>query len=578
MCYSGKILLILTNLSILDASLEFPQATYEFSIYENNSPHSYLGQVTAFDVDGPFLIYNLDNPSNEISSHFYLSSSDGKIYVRNSLDREQSDHYIFYIIASDGYHTSSSIKIQIKILDLNDEIPRFIFPNDNNDTLIIDRAYWNMNDYICQIEIQDNDQIQTHTLLLIYRFDQLKNYDYLIKHKNIVQFDSENFFLDHQSRLFFNSTNGTSLNEGVYYLAFKIVDEKNYYDEKLLKLIVVNDYQHVETIIKQYDYLGLHINNRLAYLQQHHHSKSIYSSSLNQANKFFILIFFSILIIILFGIIFIFISLIKRKTLKQKELLEQHNSISLNCQQQANNNNRKANLNVMNCFDYNDSSLLMLNKDLITSTLITNDNSCLLDTINEKEIYDQQNKKPYSSWILSKPNYSESHYSQHNIDSSTFDSFNHIPISSSSNLSHELSSSKRHSINQSSTEYTVAIVPSLTNNSSHTPVSSDDGFCGSSDISDRSLSTGNNHLLSSYRQAYLATKDGTTNKNQHSLSFTSLTNGIDTTRRVRFKIESEQQRTNLIGHLSDHSLRKFEPMYMTRDNILEKNSINSTIV
>ncbi|CAF5100050.1 unnamed protein product, partial [Rotaria sp. Silwood1] len=185
---------------------------------------------------------------------------------------------------------------------------------------------------------------------------------------------------------------------------------------------------------------------------------------------------------------------------------------------------------------------------------------------------------PYSSWILSKPNYPESHYSQHNIDSSTFDSFNHIPISSSSNLSHELSSSKRHSINQSSTEYTVAIVPSLTNNSSHTPVSSDDGFCGSSDISDRSLSTGNNHLLSSYRQAYLATKDGTTNKNQHSLSFTSLTNGIDTTRRVRFKIESEQQRTNLIGHLSDHSLRKFEPMYMTRDNILEKNSINSTIV
>ncbi|CAF3620541.1 unnamed protein product, partial [Rotaria sp. Silwood1] len=379
--------------------LKFPQATYEFSIYENNSPHSYLGQVTAFDVDGPFLIYNLDNPSNEISSHFYLSSSDGKIYVRNSLDREQSDHYIFYIIASDGYHTSSSIKIQIKILDLNDEIPRFIFPNDNNDTLIIDRAYWNMNDYICQIEIQDNDQIQTHTLLLIYRFDQLKNYDYLIKHKNIVQFDSENFFLDHQSRLFFNSTNGTSLNEGVYYLAFKIVDEKNYYDEKLLKLIVVNDYEHVETIIKQYDYLGLHINNRLAYLQQHHHSKSIYSSSLNQANKFFILMFFSILIIILFGIIFIFISLIKRKTLKQKELLEQHNSISLNCQQQANNNNnnRKANLNVMNCFDYNDSSLLMLNKDLITSTLITNDNSCLLDTINEKEIYDQQNKKVLTS-------------------------------------------------------------------------------------------------------------------------------------------------------------------------------------
>ncbi|CAF3058645.1 unnamed protein product [Rotaria sp. Silwood2] len=555
---------------------KFPQATYEFSIYENNAPHSYIGQVTAFDIDGPLLTYIFDNPSNEISSSFYLSSSDGKIYAHNSLDREQSDEYIFYIIASDGYHISSSVRIQIKILDLNDEIPRFVFPNDNNDTLIIDRVYWNMNDYICQIEIQDNDEKPTHTLLFIYRFDQLKNYDYLNKHKNILQFDSEKFFLDHQNRLFLNSTNGTILNEGVYYLAFKIVDGKNYYDEKLLKLIVVNDYEHVESIIKQYDYLGLHINNRIAYLQ-YHRSKSIYSLPLNQPNKFFIFIFFSILTIILFSIIFIFISLIKRKTLKQKDLLKQQDSISLNCQQQS-NNNRKANLNVTNYFDYNDSSLLMLNKDLIASTPITNDNSCLLDTIHEKEIYDQQDKKTYSSWILSKPNYPESHYSQRNIDPSTFHSFNHIPITSSSNISNELCSPKRHTVTQTSTEYTVAIAPPSTNNSSHTPVSSDDGFCGSSDISDRSLSTGNNHLLSSYRQTYLVPKDATANKNHHSSSFTSLTNGIDTTRRVRFKLESEQERINLPSHLSDHTLKKIEQMYMTRDNILEKKSINSTIV
>ncbi len=199
--------------------MQFPQSTYEFSIYENNSPHTYIGQVTAFDADSPSLTYTLDNPSKEISSHFSLSPSDGKIYAHKSLDREQSDHYIFHLIAFDGYHTSSRIKIRIKILDLNDEIPRFLFPNDNNDTLILDRTYWNINNYICQIEIQDNDQIQTHTLLLIYHFDQLKNYDYLIKHDNIFQFDSNKFFLDEQGKLFFN---GTILNEGVYYLAFKV--------------------------------------------------------------------------------------------------------------------------------------------------------------------------------------------------------------------------------------------------------------------------------------------------------------------------------------------------------------------
>jgi hypothetical protein len=59
-------------------------------------------------------------------------------------------------------------------------------------------------------------------LLLIYRFDQLKNYDYLIKHKNILQFDSIKFSLDQHGRLFFNSSNGATLNEGVYYLAFKV--------------------------------------------------------------------------------------------------------------------------------------------------------------------------------------------------------------------------------------------------------------------------------------------------------------------------------------------------------------------
>lgn len=84
-----------------------------------------------------------------------------------------------------------------------------------------------MNNYICQIEIHDNDLIQTHTLLLIYHFDQLKNYDYLIKTHQILQFDSAKFYLDQQGRLFFN---GTTINEGVYYLAFKVKRFKTIYE------------------------------------------------------------------------------------------------------------------------------------------------------------------------------------------------------------------------------------------------------------------------------------------------------------------------------------------------------------
>ena len=175
--------------------------------------------MTASDADNLSLTYTLDNPSEQISSTFSLSPSDGKIYTHQSLDREQIDHYIFSVIAFDGYHTSSRVQIHIKILDLNDEIPRFIFPNENNDTLILDRQYWNKNNYICQIEIHDHDLIQTHTLLLIYSFDQLKNYDYLIANHGQIQFDSAKFFLNEQGGLFFNQS---VLNEGVYYLAFKV--------------------------------------------------------------------------------------------------------------------------------------------------------------------------------------------------------------------------------------------------------------------------------------------------------------------------------------------------------------------
>ncbi|CAF0989336.1 unnamed protein product [Adineta ricciae] len=551
---------------------QFPRSSYEFLINENNPPNSYIGQVTAVDADGSDLVYTFDTPSDRIKSLFSLSPSDGKIFALTSFDREQFDQYMFYVIASDGHHVSSPIKVHIKILDLNDEIPRFLFPNDNNDTLIIDLSYWNVNDYICQIEVLDEDLIQTHTLLLIYHYDQLKNFDYLENYKHMLQFDSVKFFLDQQGRLFFNSSNGTTLNEGVYYLAFKIVDGREFYDEKLLKLIVVKDYEHVQLIMRQYDYLGLHLNNRFSYLQ-YQNSKSRSTSIIDQSNRFLLLIVFALLILILLGITFIFISLIRRKTLKEKKLLKKQNAISSNSQQQSNSStinllkpSTKGNLQVTNCFDYNDSSLLILNKDLLSTTPIINDSCCLLDTINEHDIYDSQKSKSYPSWI----NHPESHYSERSTDSSTFHSFNHFSLRPPSTLSNELCPPKR----QTPTEYSVAVVSSSSNNCPHTPVSSDDGFCGSSDTSDPSIPNGNNHLLTSYRQPYIMIKEGIMNKNPSS----TLANGTDTTRRVRFNLQSDDQRTMLPNHYSERTLRHFEQIYMAREHILEKQPTNSTVV
>jgi hypothetical protein len=116
------------------------------------------------------------------------------------------------------------------------------------------------------------------------------------------------------------------------------------------------------------------------------------------------------------------------------------------------------------------------------------------------------------------------------------------------------------------------------------------------------MNGGSNSLLSSshqhhtYRQPYAMMKEGIILKNQRSPSFTTLlnrlndsstsTNGTDTTRRVRFNLEPEekhQQRTilplptsNSPGRLADHALRRFEQLYMSRDNVLDKPAVNST--
>lgn len=93
-------------------------------------------------------------------------------------------------------------------------------------------------------------------------------------------------------------------------------------------------------------------------------------------------------------------------------------------------------------------------------------------------------------------------------------------------------------------------------------------------------------------------KEGILLRNQRSPSFsalinrlndssTTITNGNDTTRRVRFNLEPDdkQQRTilplptsNSPGRVADHALRRFEQLYMSRDTVLDDQSVDSTVL
>ena len=98
--------------------------------------------------------------------------------------------------------------------------------------------------------------------------------------------------------------------------------------------------------------------------------------------------------------------------------------------------------------------------------------------------------------------------------------------------------------------------PMPRNHNVNTPVSSDDGFCGSSDISDPSFSHQSDHLMK--------------NKPTH---LSLINHGLDSTRRVRFNFQSH---SNGKGYLTNQTFKQFQPIYPDEDQ--QNKTIHSTVV
>ncbi|CAF0755364.1 unnamed protein product [Didymodactylos carnosus] len=650
----------IVNVAVIDENDNSPQfttPTYSFSIYENNSPNTYIGQVKAIDLDSGLngeVQYRLDS----IPSNLFLITKDGKLYVNEIIDREKFDEYNFNVIAFDRGQPkslSSKAKIHLKIYDVNDECPKFLFPNDNNDTLIIDRTYWHLNDFICDILIFDGDEAHhaSYGLKLITDLNQLVNYQYLKDKLKLSKFDSNKFYLE-GIRLYFNVTDKPrnnsrnrikrsyyqDLEEGVYYLAFKVIDQgrTDFFDEKLLKLIVVNNYQDTQAVVKKYDYLGSHLNNlqaRDAYekmLNDNTKKKTLSDEQdrlllYSVPSKFITIIVIVVLSIILIGITFIFISLLRRNRLKRKKhekilttsvtddqhqttssssttsstssygnilssssLQSENSLLSAMFKQNRCSTDKRQNLRVSNCYDFGDTmttttgtlsssptSLLLLNKEttvpIIGSTKNTYDACCLLEKLNEheKDLSDEQRQKIYSSWLLNSTGSMTRSSSLFPHDVDTFHSLTRLPApstttsanaqcNSNSNLESSLSS---RILNTNQTRqnqdipnelrrphYTLTTIDGRNQQSGCTRASSDDGFCGSSDISDdcpeqlrpRTLSTNAYSPMSPNSVPYTLMKEGILAKQLNSnldrlstltrassqiSSFTSLLNRLD---------------------------------------------------
>ena len=124
---------VTVNISVTDVndcSPEFdPRQNKTFVVSENEPPNHVIGDLAVTDCDsGSFGRVRVDiAPGHQLDPHFDLSS-DGRITLRSSLDRETRDFYSFMVRARDGgsppRETIQAVNISVE--DYNDNPPVFV--------------------------------------------------------------------------------------------------------------------------------------------------------------------------------------------------------------------------------------------------------------------------------------------------------------------------------------------------------------------------------------------------------------------------------------------------------------------
>lgn len=81
----------------------------------------------SFQLEDPIKVTDKDLNSSfnyTISGNTFDINSEGNIFTRESLDRETKSNYELNLTVTDGIH-SNSTKLEIKVIDTNDNYPQF---------------------------------------------------------------------------------------------------------------------------------------------------------------------------------------------------------------------------------------------------------------------------------------------------------------------------------------------------------------------------------------------------------------------------------------------------------------------
>lgn len=134
------------QLTLIDVNDIVPTFTntdmYNFEVLEHEPSGTLVNTVLAIDTDlneNRRLTYFIlpDYSSNGKYSVPFTVIEDGKIYTNTELDREVTSMYNFEIGVRDSGvpSLSSSVRVVVKVTDINDQKPVFIFPSPTNKTI-----------------------------------------------------------------------------------------------------------------------------------------------------------------------------------------------------------------------------------------------------------------------------------------------------------------------------------------------------------------------------------------------------------------------------------------------------------
>ncbi|CAI5780377.1 protocadherin Fat 2-like [Podarcis lilfordi] len=107
----------------------FTQKVYTVKLKENAPKGSPVIQVKATDSDdGSYaqINYNFSNIPESARQKFHLGSQDGTITLKEALDFEETEGYVMAVEARDGGGLAAHCKVEISLLDENDNAPEVI--------------------------------------------------------------------------------------------------------------------------------------------------------------------------------------------------------------------------------------------------------------------------------------------------------------------------------------------------------------------------------------------------------------------------------------------------------------------